>query len=125
MGLRYFEIRVTDLERSLDFYVGLLGLKEQRRGKMRHGGVWVLLADPRTRQRLELNWYPQGSPYATRYVPGDGLDHIGFTAKDPQAVFDRLVSKGVEPALKLEGEGGAKGIYYVKDPDGNWIEFFG
>ena len=113
------------MERSLDFYVGLLGLKEQRRGKMRHGGVWVLLADPRTRQRLELNWYPQGSPYATRYVPGDGLDHIGFTAKHPQAVFDRLVSKGVEPALKLEGEGGAKGIYYVKDPDGNWVEFFG
>ena len=125
MGLRYFGIRVTDLERSLRFYVGLLGLKEQRRGKMYHGGVWVLLADPRTRQRLELNWYPPGAPYATRYEAGDGLDHIGFTTKDPRAMFDRLVAEGVEPALVPDDEDGVKGIYYVKDPDGNWVEFFG
>ncbi len=125
MGLRYFGIRVTDLERSLGFYAGLMGLKEQRRGKMSHGGVWVLLADPRTRQKLELNWYPPGSPYATRYVPGEGLDHIGFTAKDPRAVFDRLVSEGAEPALAPKDKDGVKGTYYVKDPDGNWIEIFG
>ena len=125
MGLKYFGIRVTDLERSLDFYVRLLGLKQLRRGKMYHGGVWVLLEDSRTRQRLELNWYPPDSPYATKYIPGDGLDHIGFTTKDPHSTFKRLISEGVEPALAPGDRNGVRGIYYVKDPDGNWIEFFG
>jgi catechol 2,3-dioxygenase-like lactoylglutathione lyase family enzyme len=38
MVLRYFGIRVTDLERSVKFYTELLGLKEVRHGTMRHGG---------------------------------------------------------------------------------------
>ncbi len=125
MGLRYFGIRVTDLDRSLRFYVGLLRLKERRRGRMYHGGVWVLLEDPRSRQRLELNWYPPDSPYATKYTPGDGLDHIGFTTKDPAATYRKLISSGVESALAPHDKNGVRGIYYVKDPDGNWIEFFG
>lgn len=124
MGLRYFGIRVTDLDRSLRFYAGLLGLKEKRRGKMYHGGRWVLLEDPRTHQRLELNWYPAGSPYATKYVPGDGLDHVGFTVKDPQATYRRLVSAGAKPALAPGDRNGVRGIYYVEDPDGNWVELF-
>ena len=124
MGLRYFGIRVTDLERSLRFYVELLGLKEKRRGIMYHGGKWVLLEDTRTHQRLELNWYPANSPYATKYVPGDGLDHIGFTVKDPSATYRKLLLAGAQSALSPDDKNGVRGVYYIKDPDGNWIEFF-
>jgi catechol 2,3-dioxygenase-like lactoylglutathione lyase family enzyme len=124
MGLRYFGIRVTDMQRSLQFYVGLLGLREKRKGTMYHGGKWILLEDTRTHQRLELNWYPRDSPYATRYIPGDGLDHIGFTVKDPPATYRKLVSAGVKPALSPEDRDGVRGVYYVKDPDGNWVEFY-
>lgn len=124
MVLRYFGIRVTNLERSLDFYSGLLGLRKTREGTMKHGGRWVLLEDPRSHQRLELNWYPPDSPYNTPYVPGEGLDHIGFRVSDPASVYRRLLSKGVKSALSPEDRDGVKGVYYVKDPDGNWVEFF-
>ena len=63
MILRYSGIRVTNLEQSL---------KRLRQGKMSHGGEWVLLEDPRSHQRLELNWYPADSAFATEYVPGEG-----------------------------------------------------
>lgn len=122
--LRYFGIRVTELGRSEGFYTELLGLKKVREGSMRHGGKWVLLEDPRSHQRLELNWYPAGSPFATRYAPGDGLDHIGFKVQDPASTFKRLVGKGAVPALVPSDKDGVKGIYYLKDPDGNWVEFF-
>ena len=125
MVLRYFGIRVTNLKRSLRFYVELLGLKKRGGGTMHHGGKWVLLEDPRTHQRLELNWYPDRSPYKTKYVPGEGLDHIGFKVKDPEATYRSLISKGVKSALAPDDKDGVRGIYYVKDPDGNWIEFFG
>lgn len=124
MVLRYFGIRVSDMERSSAFYTGLLGLKKVRGGRMRHGGIWTLLEDPRSHQRLELNWYPDDSPYSTPYEPGDGLDHIGFKVKDPELTFRRLVEKGVQKALAPNDQNGVKGVYYVKDPDGNWIEFF-
>ncbi len=124
MGLRYTGIRVTDLDRSLRFYTKLLGLRETRRGRAAHGGTWVLLQDPRTRQRLELNWYPPDHPFASRYSPGDGLDHIGFRVPAPAAVYRRLLRQGARSALAPTDRNGVRGVYYVLDPDGNWIEFF-
>lgn len=122
--LRYFGIRVSNLEKSFKFYTELLGLKSLRRGTMRHGGKWVLLEDERSHQRLELNWYPNDSPYATPYVPGERLNHIGFKVQRPASIFKKLVAKGAVAALTPADRNGVSGIYYLKDPDGNWIEFF-
>ena len=123
MVLRYFGIRVSNLNESIKFYTRLLGLKEAKRGKMSHGGIRVLLQDTRSRQRLELNWYPNDSPYA-KYSTGDGLDHIGFKVKDPEHSFKTLLKRGASPALTPRDKDGIKGVYYARDPDGNWIEFF-
>lgn len=106
------------------FYTGLLKLKVKTRGKMYHGGMWVLLEDPRSHQRLELNWYPSDSPYASKYVPGEGLDHIGFKVKDAKTEYKRLLTAGAKSALAPEDKDGVRKIYYVEDPDGNWIELF-
>ena len=124
MTLLYFGIRVTDLERSLQFYTKLMGLKEERRGTMSHGGVWVHLVDPESRQRLELNWYPHGSPYDVEYVPGEGLDHLGFRVPDALALYKGLLSKGVPSAHEPWMEKDEEIICYVKDPDGNWVEVY-
>ena len=62
MVLRYFGIRVRDMQRWYVFYTELLGLRKVREGRMRHGREWVLLEDPHSHQRLELNWYPADSP---------------------------------------------------------------
>ncbi|MGI0054875.1 MAG: VOC family protein [Thermoplasmata archaeon] len=124
MGLRYTGIRVTDLDRSIEFYTEVMGLREQRRGRTGHGGIWVLLADPRTHQRLELNWYPPASPFATRYTPGDGLDHVGFRIARKAAFVRRALARGVKPALQPSDRNGVPGVYYFHDPDGNWVEVF-
>jgi catechol 2,3-dioxygenase-like lactoylglutathione lyase family enzyme len=57
-------------------------------------------------------------------VPGDGLDHIGFKVRDPTSVFNKLIGKGAVPALTPTDKNGVGGTYYLKDPDGNWLEFF-
>jgi lactoylglutathione lyase len=125
LHLKYFGIRVTNLERSLNFYIDLLGLKEVKRGDCyeRKAGIWVLLRDEESHQELELNWYPEGSPYNTEYSPGEGLDHIGFVVEDVEAKYNALVAMGAGPTQvdPASTEGWAA---YVKDPDGNWIELF-
>ncbi len=122
MGLIYFGIRVTDLERSLRFYQDGLGLVRLRGGRMPHGGRRVLLADPGTGQRVELNWYPPGSPYATPYVPGEGLDHLGFSTGKAADIARRLERLGGRVVLRPTDTDGVRQNYYVGDPDGNWIE---
>jgi len=125
MRLSYFGIRVTDLERSLRFYTGLLGLKEVRRGDATKvgAGIWVLLEDGPSGQQIELNWYPPGSEFAVPYVAGEGLDHIGFLVDDVRTTFKELVAKGAAPThvTPKETDGWTA---YVKDPDGNWIEIY-
>lgn len=52
------------------------------------------------------------------------MDHIGFKVSDARSLSKKLVAKGVLVALGPEDKNGVKGVYYLKDPDGNWIELF-
>src|SRR5712691_6045611 len=92
----YAGIRVKNLRRSLAFYSKALGMKVVNRGTMGHGGKYVQLVGPGSRQKLELNWYPPGSRFRTPY------------------------RKGATPAVSPEKSEGTE--VYVKDPDGIWIE---
>jgi catechol 2,3-dioxygenase-like lactoylglutathione lyase family enzyme len=130
MPLRYTGIRVTNLARSLRFYTTGLRLREVTRGDLRKwgAGIWVLLEDPRSHQRLELNWYPPRSKFAAPYTAGEGLDHIGFllgrvSATRLKTEYHRLLRLGArrtEVDLKMSDGWVAD----VQDPDGNWIELF-
>lgn len=125
MYLKYIGIRVTDLDRSVKFYTTVLGLKEERRGDMRkYGlGIWVLLRDEESGERLELSWYPPGSQYDVPFVPGEALDHIGFVVDDVEATYRDLLARGADPSgVDPEATGGWTA--FVKDPDANWIEIF-
>jgi lactoylglutathione lyase len=53
-----------------------------------------------------------------------GFGHLGFTLESMgklEAFCEELEEKGVEFVKKLDG-GKMKGIAFVKDPDGYWIE---
>jgi len=123
MALEYCGIRVTDLDRSLKFYTGALGLRELRRGTMEHGGLFILLEDPETSQRLELNFYPPNNRFWTPFSQGEGLDHLGFKVKDARATLARLLAEGATAAVEPWEESGYV-IGFVKDPDGHWIEVY-
>jgi catechol 2,3-dioxygenase-like lactoylglutathione lyase family enzyme len=130
MPLHYAGLRVAQLARSLRFYTKLLGLKEVRRGDARSvgAGIWVLLEDPKTKQRIELNWYPKGSVFAAPFDAGEGLDHLGFLmGRVPRSALEReyarLVRGGARP-VGIPPEKTDGWTAYVADPDGHWIEIF-
>jgi len=121
MFLDYAGIRVTNLAKSLKFFTDGLGLLEVRRGKMGHGGVWVLLADRTSHQQLELNWYPKGSKYATPFTAGEGLDHIGVRVRSISAAARRLRAAGARKVVEFR-ERGKVVVAYYEGPDGIWVE---
>lgn len=118
----YSGIRVRDLRRSLAFY-RRLGFRVHRRGQMDHGGRWVHLVFPGARQRVELNYYPPGNRFFTPIRRGTEFDHFGFRVSNVEAWEARL-RRGRFPITARIREP-HENIVYTRDPDGNWLEFFG
>lgn len=121
MHLDYAGIRVTNLSAATRFVTKALGLTELRRGRMVHGGVWVLFQDPVSQQRLELNWYPRGSKWATPFAAGEGLDHLGFRVNDLRVAGRRLRNAGARRVETIRWRG-KPALEYYEGPDGLWVE---
>jgi len=127
MRFDYVGLRVTRLGRSLRFYTRALGLREVKRGDTRSwgGGIWVLLEDPKSRHKVELNWYPKGSLFAGPYRAGDAVDHLDFSLgvaprQELERVYRRLLKQGGRPT-GYEPSVTAGWMASVQDPDGIWI----
>jgi len=124
MHFIYSGIRVRDLERSKRFYVKGLGMRVVNQSRMEAGGIYVQMKSPGSRQILELNWYPRGSPFYESYAKGSELDHLGFWCQDVRADFERLIEAGAAKAVE-PWEEDKWTLAFVKDPDGIWIELLG
>ena len=84
----YTGIRVTDVQKSVDFYTKVLGMNILGRQKMEQTkGETVGLSSQDGGFVLELNHYDEGSPYNTDYTVGEGLDHLGFKVDDLDAAL--------------------------------------
>jgi len=121
--LMYVGIRVTDLERSIDFYTNILGMKVSGRSKIEQTkGETVGLQTEKDGFTLELNYYEKDSPYNTKYVVGEGLDHLAFKVDDLDKALEEAKKAGHRTILQMKADGGRWA--YIEDPDGNWIELF-
>lgn len=119
--LRYTGIRVRDLEASIQFYSKVLGMTPKDRQRIDPTrGVVVDMVSEGMEQPLELNYYESGSPYDTKYAPGDGLDHLGFVVSDLDAAI-REASKAGHPVVQEVKSGRSRWVY-ILDPNGIWIE---
>lgn len=119
----YVGIRVTDLERSIDFYTNILGMKVSGRSKIEQTkGETVGLQTEKDGFTLELNYYEKDSPYNTKYVVGEGLDHLAFKVDDLDKALEEAKKAGHRTILQMKADGGRWA--YIEDPDGNWIELF-
>lgn len=112
----HFNINVTDLGHSIEFYEKALGLKEVRRKEATDGSfILVYLGDGQSGFLLELTWLrDRRSPYEL----GDNESHLCFR-----------ISNDYEEARKFHKEMGCvsyenhdMGLYFIHDPDDYWIE---
>jgi lactoylglutathione lyase len=120
---KYVGIRVTNLDKSIEFYTKLLGMKIKGRGKVEQTkGETVGLESEKGAFTLELNYYEEGSPYNTKYVVGEGLDHLAFQVENLDKALAEARKAGYRTKLEIKADGGRWA--YIEDPDGIWIELF-
>lgn len=122
MQLLHTMIRVGDLQRSIDFYTEILGMKLLRKKDYPGGrftNAFVGYGDENENTVVELthNWDTDS------YDLGSGFGHLAFGVEDIYATCDAMREKGInitrEPGPMKHG---TTVIAFVEDPDGYKIE---
>ena len=122
MRILHTMIRVVDLDKSIDFYTNIFGMKELRRKDYPDGKftlAFVGYGDEKSNTVIELthNWETKS------YELGNAFGHIAIAVDDAYKACDEIAAKGgnvVRPAGPMKHGGGV--IAFVKDPDGYMIE---
>ena len=110
--LHHLLLMVSDLERSMDFYLETLGFT----------------------RRVDAKPLPDGRPFIatmeglglTAGGPGDlkQVDHLAFEVRNVDALYRKLKKKGARFTRGSPGPGPYGKAVYVLDPDGNELELF-
>ncbi len=121
MSLIHTCYRVTDVDRSVDFY-GALGFEEMGRLPIRDEAINIFMGRPEdgAEPRLELTYnVGHDGPYEL----GTGYGHIAVAIRDLDETLARLSEHGIEPERPpyTVRDGGSR-LCFVRDPDGYRIE---
>ena len=123
MRLLHTMIRVGDLQRSIDFYTEVLGMRLLRKSDYPSGrftNAFVGYEDESRAAVLELthNWD------TVSYDMGTGFGHVAVEVEDAYKACDEVKKRGGkvtrEPGPMKHG---TTVIAFVEDPDGYKIEF--
>ncbi|MFZ2300500.1 MAG: lactoylglutathione lyase [Gallionella sp.] len=122
MRILHTMLRVADLEKSLDFYTGVLDMKLLRRTDYPEGKftlAFVGFDDESNSSAIELthNWGVE------KYEIGNAFGHIAIEVADAYAACGKIRQRGgrvVREAGPMKH--GSTVIAFVEDPDGYKIE---
>ena len=125
MRILHTMIRCGDLDRSIAFYTGVLGMRLLRRSENAEGRyslAFVGYRDEREEAAIELtyNWG------VASYDHGTAFGHIAIEVDDVYAACDEIRRAGGKVSREAGPvKGGTTIIAFVADPDGYKIELIG
>lgn len=112
----HFNINVTNLELSIEFYDKALGLKEARRKEAADRSfILVYLSDGVSPFLLELTWLRD---HTEAYELGENESHLCFRVAGD---YDEIRKYHKEMNCVCF-ENHSMGLYFINDPDDYWIE---
>jgi lactoylglutathione lyase len=123
MRILHTMLRVGNLDRSIDFYTKVLGMRLLRQkdyptGRFTLAFVGYEDEDKGTVLELTHNWDTD------KYDLGDAYGHVALQVKDAAAACDMVRQKGGKVTREAGPmKHGGSVIAFVEDPDGYKIEF--
>lgn len=122
MRLLHTMLRVVDLNKSIEFYTEILGMRLLRKKDYPEGKftlAFLAYGDESQHTAIELthNWE------TTEYNLGNGFGHLAIEVEDVYQACDHIKRKGGE-VVRQAGpmKHSTTVLAFVKDPDGYMIE---
>ncbi len=120
VDIGHVHLKVADLQRALDFYVGVLGFELQQR----MGDQAAFVSAGGYHHHIGLNTWESrgGSPPPPGHT---GLFHVAIRYPDRRTLADAL-RRLVEAKIPISGasDHGVSEAIYLSDPDGNGLELY-
>ena len=107
---------VSDLQRSLAFYCGVLGMKvDPSRPDLGFPGSWFSLGDG----QIHLMQLPNPDPVSGRPEHGGRDRHTALSVDSIKSLAEALEKNGIAYSRSRSG----RPAIFCRDPDGNALEF--
>ncbi|MES2328743.1 MAG: VOC family protein [Bacteroidota bacterium] len=116
----HVHLKVSDLDKALSFYQGLLGFELMQK----YGTQAAFISAGGYHHHIGLNtWYSKDAKPAPEHAPG--LFHTAIlypTRKDLAVILQRLID--AKYPLTGASDHGVSEALYLDDPDGNGVELY-
>ncbi|MGZ5008087.1 MAG: VOC family protein [Methylobacter sp.] len=112
--MHHASLVVSDTEKSLAFYCGVLGMPQTDRPDLGFPGAWLQLGA----QQIHLLELENPDPVTGRPEHGGRDRHVALSVPDLEPVREELDKNGIAYTLSKSG----RKALFCRDPDGNALE---
>jgi len=114
VGMNHFTVIGADPQKSLDFYVGVLGLAVGHRPDLGFPGAWLYAGGEHAVLHMLFD-RPAPSP------PAGVIDHVAFSAQGLAATKAKFDERGIKYDLRRQAGSGTWQLF-SHDPSGARVE---
>ncbi|MEM1158488.1 MAG: VOC family protein [Verrucomicrobiota bacterium] len=116
--LLHTRYRVSDLDKTVNFYKDVLGLEETRRSKSPRGSELVFFKAPESEEEIEICYYPSSGGVQVQ----EDLTHLAFSVDDMDAFAEHAAAKGYPLSDGPTPTSSGSIIAFIDAPEGYEIE---
>ena len=116
--LLHTRMRVSDMEQTINFYTGVLGLEVLERKVSPRGSHLAFLKVPNSEELIELTSFPPSGPVKVQ----EDLVHLAFQVESLDDTIVSLNAKGVKITDGPTQSSSGSRFIFIDAPDGYEIE---
>ena len=116
--LLHTRMRVSDMDQTIQFYTGVLGLQVLERKTSPRGSHLAFLAVPNSDELIELCSFPPSGPVKVQ----EDLVHLAFEVENLDETIRTLNEKGVKITDGPTRSSSGSRFIFIDAPDGYEIE---
>ncbi|TKB64963.1 MAG: VOC family protein [Nitrospira sp.] len=116
--LLHTRMRVSDMEQTITFYTGVLGLEVLERKTSPRGSQLAFLKVPNSEELIELTCFPPSGPVIVQ----EDLVHLAFQVESLDETVASLNAKGVKVTDGPITTSSGSRFIFIDAPDGYEVE---
>jgi lactoylglutathione lyase len=116
--LLHTRMRVSDMDQTINFYTGVLGLEVMERKVSPRGSHLAFLKVPNSEELIELCSFPPSGPVKVQ----EDLVHLAFEVENLDRTIEALHAKGITITDGPTRSSSGSRFIFIDAPDGYEVE---